>query len=339
MSARSLLVPVIFDGPRPARGSLAALSQAHLCAQELEAEVTAVVVGRELPDSALAALGRYGAARVVLAAAEPGVAGSWVTAVSACLQTERYGYVLMAGGTLSGAVAGAVAARFNGGFVGEVTSLSVSAGAIRAQRPVFGDRQLAEVAFRRLPGVMLARAGAFSILERDLPDASIERIEQLPVHDPARDSGQPAVTLLASGGVEDPGRLLAQAEVIVTGGRGLGGPAGFEAVERLAVELGELIGESAVGATRAVVDAGWRDVHQQIGLTGRSVSPKLYVAVAVSGAPQHRSGMETSQLILAINNDPRAPIFKIADLGLVADYETAVPALISALVERTRTAT
>ncbi len=319
----SILVPVLVDRGRAQKASLAALSVAAARAAELGGAVDAVVVGERLPAELLSGLGSYGASQVFWQPAEPRLPQPWVELLSDRLDGGGYGYVIVAEGPLGLAVAGGVAGRTRGGLATDVSALRVENGQLVAEKPVFRGSQVADVHFRRGPAVIVARPGAFRVGEPHASEAIVQELKP-----PA---SQFSVELLASSGVEDPGGDLALADVIVTGGRGLGDASGFAAIEALADALERRVGEAAVGATRAVVDAGWRQQAAQIGLTGRSVSPTLYVAVGVSGAPQHRTGMETSEHILAINHDPRAPIFKFADLGVVADLHELLPALTQRL--------
>ncbi|HZB24295.1 MAG TPA: electron transfer flavoprotein subunit alpha/FixB family protein, partial [Gaiellaceae bacterium] len=138
-----------------------------------------------------------------------------------------------------------------------------------------------------------------------------------------------AATMLEQAHEESQGPALEEAEVIVAGGRGLGGPENFTLVEELAKALG-----GAVGATRAVVDAGWYPYAHQIGQTGKTVSPKLYIAVGISGAIQHKVGMQSAGTIVAINKDPHAPIFEFSDLGVVGDLHQVVPKLTELVKQR-----
>jgi electron transfer flavoprotein alpha subunit len=322
-----ILVPVFVDAGRAAKGSLAVLSEASVRAAELGDGADALVVGRDIAPDLLSGLGRYGASKVFSFAGDPRLSEQWVTAICGLLTAGEHGYVVLAGGPLALVVGGGVAARCRGGLLTDVTELRVQEDQLVVEKAVFRDHQRAVAGFTRGPGVVVARAGAFAaVADADRDEAIVEVGELAPACG--------AVEILHSGGVDDPGRQLALADVIVTGGRGLGAAERFTVVEELAEVLAQTVGDSAVGATRAVVDAGWRSEDAQVGLTGRTVSPRLYVAVAVSGAPQHRTGMESSERILAINSDDRAPIFKISDLGVVFDYQLLLPALTHALRER-----
>jgi electron transfer flavoprotein alpha subunit len=321
------LVPVFVDRGHANKGSLAVLSLAAERAADLDVAAEALVVGSEAPADLLRSLGRYGADRVISVPGDPRLPSSWVDAITTSVGATRHRYVLVSGGPVGHAVAAGVAARCHGGLITDVMALRVGGGDLLAEKSVFKGRQIAVAHCERGPGIIVMRPGAATITTvAGACEAAVEVAEPGPPRE--------GVEVLASADADDPGRKLAAADVIVTGGRGLGGPESFAAIEELASAFGSAVGESAVGATRAVVDAGWRSEDAQVGLTGRTVSPKLYVAVGVSGAPQHRAGMETSQHILAINTDPRAPIFRFADLGIIGDFAELLPALADALRRR-----
>jgi electron transfer flavoprotein alpha subunit len=209
-----------------------------------------------------------------------------------------------------------LAARLGVGFAADVVGLAMDGDRLLATRPVYAGKLLARVTWARPPWIATLRPNVFKPAD---PVAGREpQIER------------PAVTVpdgllrLAERREEVSTGLpeLSEAELVVSGGRGLKGPENFVILEQLALVIG-----AAVGASRAAVDAGWRPQRFQIGQTGRTISPKLYLGFGISGAIQHLAGMRTSKLIVAVNKDPEAPIFKIADYGIVGDLFEVVPAL------------
>ena len=184
------------------------------------------------------------------------------------------------------------------------------------RRSGLGDSVLAHCGFTTPVGVVVTRANAFAATEGNGGSAPVERIA------PAFRSYSQAVQLVGHEDAEDSGPDIGAADVLVAGGRGLGDAAGFALVEECASAFG-----GAVAATRAVVDAGWYPYSAQVGQTGKTVTPKLYVACGISGAIQHKVGMQGSGTIVAINKDKNAPIFDYADFGIIGDLNTVVPKL------------
>jgi electron transfer flavoprotein alpha subunit len=183
------------------------------------------------------------------------------------------------------------------------------------KRPALGDSVYVDVGWNAEPRLALIRAGTFDPKEVG-GEAEVEDF------DVQFEDFSLAATMLEQAHAESEGPSIEEADVIVAGGRGLGSPDNFKLVEELAKALG-----GAVAATRAVVDAGWYPYATQVGQTGKTVSPKLYVACGISGAIQHKVGMQSSGVIVAINKDPNAPIFDFCDLGVVGDLHEIVPKL------------
>ncbi len=236
-------------------------------------------------------------------------------------QFPNFDTVLFSNSVLAADVAAGLAARLDAGINWDLVDLEVRDGQPVGKQPMLQDSVLAEVGWRSPHRIALFRAGSFEALpsaaERD------PAIESLTVDFAAHTLAARIVerTLRA-----DEGPSLADADVIVAGGIGLGSPEGFELAEQLADVLG-----GAVGATRAAVYKGWYTASAQIGQTGKTVSPKLYVALGISGAVQHKVGMQSSKTIIAINKDPHAPIFEFSDLAVVGDVHTVVPELTELL--------
>ena len=219
-------------------------------------------------------------------------------------------------------VAPRVAARVGAGLVSDVVKLEVKEGKLEARRPVYAGKALASVRWEGEPQMATLRPNVFAL---GTPEAARKHEVVTGAADVStRRARVQSVQAAGAGKVE-----LTEAQIIVSGGRGLKGPENFHLVEELATALG-----AAVGASRAVVDAGWVDHQMQVGQTGVTVSPQLYVAVGISGAIQHRAGMQTSKTIVAINKDPEAPIFELADFGLVGDLFNVVPQLTDEIEKR-----
>jgi electron transfer flavoprotein alpha subunit len=293
-------------------------------AVSLGGEVEAVVLGSGV-DGLVAEAGKFGVQRVhvqddvLLAAPLP---QPRVDALETLVREQGFDTVLFAATVLSADVAAGLAARLDAGLNYDLTDLAVEDGHLVGKRPALGDSVYVDAGWTSEPCLALVRSGTFEpaetggsaeavVLEARLQDFSL------------------AATMVEQAHEEAEGPSIEDAEVIVAGGRGLGGPEGFQQVEELAKALG-----GAVAATRAVVDAGWYPYSAQVGQTGKTVSPKLYLAVGISGAIQHKVGMQSSALIVAINKDPNAPIFEYADLGVVGDLNEIVPKLTELVRQR-----
>jgi electron transfer flavoprotein alpha subunit len=231
--------------------------------------------------------------------------------------------VLFGAGVVSADVAAGLAARLGSGINCETTDFSLAEGGVTAVRPALGDSVMVESSFASAPAVILARAIAVASDPVGSGTAGVERVP-VTVQDWSSAAAMVGREEAATGGVD-----ITEADVLVAFGRGIGGPENIPLVEQLAKALG---GE--VAATRAVVDAGWTSYSMQVGQTGKTVSPKLYVACGISGAIQHKVGMSGSGVIVAINKDVNAPIFEFADLGVVGDALTVIPKLTEALASR-----
>jgi electron transfer flavoprotein alpha subunit len=274
-------------------------------------------------DPGLTALGEAGAERVLLAA-HPAFAAydaaGYARVVAAAAETLKPALVLFGASTMGRDLAPRVAARLGAGLASDCTALTVEGGRLVASRPVFAGKALQKVAFPRTPALATLRPKVFTPVALAGRSAAVE---PLAVDFDAAASRAKVVRMAAAGA----GKVdLTEAEVIVSGGRGMKGPEHFRLLEDLAAALG-----ASVGASRAVVDAGWRPHSEQVGQTGKTVSPKLYVAVGISGAIQHLTGMTSSRCIVAINKDAEAPIFKVADYGIVGDLFEVLPALTEAV--------
>ena len=238
-----------------------------------------------------------------------------VDALAALVEKTGADAVLFAASVLAADVAAGLAARLDAGLNWDLTDLVLSDGDLVGKRPALGDTVLVDVGWTSSPCLALVRAGAFDPVESG-GSAEVEEFEA------SFSDFSTFATLVEQTQEEASGPSIEEADIIVAGGRGLGSPEAFSVLEELAGALG-----GAVGATRAVVDAGWYPYSTQVGQTGKTVSPKLYIACGISGAIQHKVGMQGSGTIVAINKDPNAPIFDFCDLGVVGDIHQIVPKL------------
>jgi electron transfer flavoprotein alpha subunit len=301
------------------KNSQGAISEAARLAGELGGEAAALVVG-DVADDACAALGKYGAAKVYRAKGVPeGLAQPIVDAMARVMQDEGFSYALFGGGLLGFEIGAGLTARLNAGVTMEVTKVKVADGKLVAERPILQDSQVADVGYVAEPGIIIGRLNAFDASEGD---GSAEVVDV----DVELSPWSSKATMVQRGEQRGADVNIEDAEILVGGGRGLGAAEGFGLAEELAEAMG-----GAVAATRAVVDAGWYPYAAQIGQTGKTVAPKLYLAAGISGAIQHKVGMQNSENIIAINKDQNAPIFEFSDLGVVGDLHKILPKLTEAI--------
>jgi electron transfer flavoprotein alpha subunit len=307
------------------KNSLGAVSEAAKLAGELGTEAHAIVVGDPagLSDDLCASLGSYGATKVFRAEGPEGLAQPVVDAMAQVVGANGHDYVMFGGGLLGFEIGAGLAARLDAGVCMEVTEVEARDGKLVAKRPILQDSQVSEVHYRSGVGVIIGRLNAFELRESGSGAATVEDVQV---------DYQPhslKATMVQRGEQRGADVNIEDADILVAGGRGLGKAEGFETLEELAGALG-----GAVAATRAVVDAGWYPYAAQIGQTGKTVSPKLYLAAGISGAIQHKVGMQASENIVAINKDSNAPIFEFSDLGIVGDLNKIVPKLTEAVKAR-----
>ena len=306
----SILVFLEHHGDALQKGSLGVLAKAASLG-----DADAVLIGGGV--SALASeAGQYGARKVHVAddaSLDPPLPQPRVDVIAKVVAAGGYETVLFANSVLAADVAAGLAARLDAGLNWDLVDLSAD---FVGKRPALGDSVLVDVGWTSTPRLALFRAGSCEAVPTGTDAPEVVRAPVV-----LEEHSRRAVVLEQSL-EEASGPSIEDADVIVAGGRGLGAPESFTLAEELAHALG-----GAVGATRAVVDAGWYPYSAQIGQTGKTVSPRLYVALGISGAIQHKVGMQSSNVIVAINKDPNAPIFEFSDLGVVGDVHEIVPKL------------
>jgi electron transfer flavoprotein alpha subunit len=305
------------------KNSLGAVSEGAARAKEIGGECHAVVVGGDdLTDELCATLGGYGATKVFRAKGPEGLAQPVVDVMAKVIDEGSHRYALFGGGLLGFEIGAGLAARKQAGVTMEVVAVRADGDELVAERPILQDSKISVSRYRGELGIIIGRINAFEIRQDGAGDAQVVDvdIEYSPFSQQAK--------MVNRGEQRGADVDIEGADILVAGGRGLGKAENFSLAEQLAEAFG---GNTAVAATRAVVDAGWYPYAAQIGQTGKTVSPKLYLAAGISGAIQHKVGMQSSENIIAINKDSNAPIFEFSDLGIVGDLNKIMPKLTDAI--------
>ncbi len=308
------------------KNSLGAVSEGAERAAEIGGEAHAVVVGgADLTDDLCKTLGRYGATKVFRAQGPEGAAQPALDAAAKVIAEHGQRYAIFGGGLLGLEIGAGLAARLGGGVTVEATAIRAEHGELVAERPILGDSKLSVSHFRGELGVIIGRVNAFEIHEHEVDPARPAEIIDIQV----QYSPWASQIEVVSRGEQRGGDVNVEgADILVAAGRGFGNADNLALANELAAAFG---GNTAVAATRAVVDAGWSPYAAQIGQTGKTVAPKLYLAAGISGAIQHKVGMVGSENIVAINKDAAAPIFEFSDLGVVGDLNAVLPKLTAAI--------
>jgi electron transfer flavoprotein alpha subunit len=316
----STLVFLEHHGSTIQKGPLGVLSKAA----SLDPDTAGVLIGSNVASLAADA-GRYGAKRVFVAedaSLEYPLPQPRVDVISRLVRDQGFDNVLFAASVLASDVAAGVSARLDAGLNWDLSNLETDGGELVGKRLALGDTVLADVVWTATPRLGLVRSGSFEPAETG-GEASVENAAvELEDFSSRAEMVEQAHEVQTGPSIED-------ADILVTGGRGLGSPDAFGILEELAAALG-----GAVASTRAVVDAGWYPYPTQVGQTGKTVAPKLYIGFGISGAIQHKVGMQSSQTIVSINKDANAPIFEFSDFGVVGDLHQIVPQLTALVKER-----
>ena len=314
------------EGGEVRKVTLQVLSAARKFAGELGLDPAVVFVGGGYDKAKKRLAGFAGGAKVYVAESEDleqYLIQPAIDVIGGLIQEHQPSVVLFASGPLGKDLASGVAANVGAGVMADVIDLEADGDRLKCTMSVFGGATVTKCEVKGSPQIICIKPNAF-VAEEAAGDLSEQRVE-VAISDDAKRARITERVQQEAGGRP----AVEEAAFIVSGGRGLQGPENFRIVEDLADVLG-----AAVGASRAAVDAGWYPHQNQVGQTGKTVSPQLYIAVGISGAIQHRAGMQTSKTIVAINKDADAPIFQLADFGLVGDLFKVVPALTEELKKR-----
>ncbi len=302
------------------KSSFETVKAARRIADQLGAEFAALVVGSGV-ETLAQELGSYGAERV-LVVDDPNLANHSNTAfakvISEVATKEGARMVFLPASQMGKDIAPRVAVKLNAGLASDCVALKIENGEVIATRPIYAGKALIDVRVKTPTKIFTLRPNVFTAVSMQ-GSASVEKMS---VAIESGDLGSVVKEVKVASGRPD----VTEADIIVSGGRGVKGPENFYLIENLADALG-----AGVGASRAVVDAGWRPHDEQVGQTGKTVSPTMYIACGISGAVQHLAGMSSSKYIVAINKDKDAPIFQVADYGIAGDLFEIVPELTAQL--------
>ena len=321
MSKNSIWVCMEQTGGKIAGVSYEMLSEARKLADQTSGEVCAVLLGSQVKDQAESAFA-YGADKVYVCddeklkdyRTEP-----YCQVLENLVKEHQPDTLLLAATTNGRDLSARLASRLEAGLAADCVALSLEGGQLVATRPIYGGNLMADVVFpEKRPAMCSIRPNALSKSEPDAGRKGEVISVSLDAEEDAIRAKVREILEKASGEIS-----LTDAQIIVSGGRGLGDASGFDLIREFAATL-----NAAVGASRAAVDAGWIPYEHQVGQTGKTVGPKLYIACGISGALQHLAGMKTSDVIVAINKDEEAPIFGVANYGIVGDLYKVIPVMI-----------
>ena len=316
--SRDVLVFMESRGAQMRRSSLQALSEGRRVADGLGSKLYALLSGSAVADLA-AGLASQGPDTVLVAQHE--ILGhyhpeAFASVLAAAVRKTGSAYVFLSATALGRDLAARAAAKLDAGLASDCIEVEISGGAVRVKRPVYSGRAMATARFATTPAFATLRPNAFPVVQISGRNPAVETLST--EVDLSKVRARTVEVKTGEGGETD----ISEASVVVAGGRAMKGPENFGLIRDLARALG-----GAVGASRAAVDAGWIGHQYQVGQTGKVVAPGLYIACGISGAIQHVAGMSTSKVIVAINKDPEAPIFKLADYGIVGDLYEVLPKL------------
>ena len=310
----SILVIAEIKDSEPKKATLELLSKAGELAAGLSGSVSVAAIGAGLSGFA-AKVAPYGAAKVYVAdGVDRYSTEGFATILSKIVAQDNPGLILFTASAMGKDLAPRLAARLDAGFAADGVDISAEGGKVVVKRPVYAGKAFIQVAFNAAPAVVSLRPNSFPVAAPAAGSAETVNV--------AADIGDTKAKVVEVIAGQSTRPDLAEAERIVSGGRAMKAAENFKILDELADTIG-----ASVGASRAAVDSGFAAQSMQVGQTGKTVNPTLYIACGISGAIQHRAGMRTSKTIVAINKDPEAPIFQLADYGIVADLFEAVPVM------------